>query len=170
MQKKLINLIQTKFISAGIFFLIPVFVFIELKKFTGEIPIYGKITLFIYWFFFFIFIFPHIPQSFGGARPEPVTLIGTAEEIKYLQDFGIRTIPNGGHAVIQTQTVCKIYQNSEIVIIGVSNPVSEGISVRQGAIVLKWDKISGMHTVPPGQLALQRKFFCNPLQFVGFWR
>lgn len=125
------NLIQLRYLSAGILFcLTSIFVagFIYLlykhfyskyqhfysKKYSTLIIIGVCLLCIIGWIVLFTrTIFPRIPQYLGGAKPIRTTIIGSPEQISYLNNFDIPSADNSNNLSVQTFPVCLIYQNDD---------------------------------------------------------
>lgn len=120
------NIVQARFLSAGLALWIPIVVFSILSIFIeSKIPTryptlkssVGLIagTIMGIWFSsFFLIFFPQLPQSLGGAKPLPISIIGTPDEISYLSNFAIDSAPNAeGKPSVQTNLLCLIYQNDQ---------------------------------------------------------
>ncbi len=120
------DLLQTRFISAGILILLPVILlasFLSLFtkiKLIEEVPFFMKVILFLVWFSFFnVVLFPFIPQSLGGARPYVVSVVPTHDTTADFPTMGVSLapVPNGIKG-IQTVNGCKIYENNNLLILG----------------------------------------------------
>ena len=111
------NIVQLRFISSGLLFLLPLAILSCLSfAVSGSRTvkfILTAVSILVWLFLFIIVIFPVVPQSFGGARPIPTTIIGTTEQIEYLLNFNITTADNGEKLPVQTKPVCLIYQNQD---------------------------------------------------------
>ena len=105
------NLLQTRFISAGILFSIYLSFLLHLvdmirKRFTKK-----RKKPFLQWIkekkflvcsiiivFLFVFsfeVFPITAQYFGGAKPIPASLVADIDTLKLLADFGVQLVENG---------------------------------------------------------------------------
>ncbi|MDO8561097.1 MAG: hypothetical protein Q7R91_02690 [bacterium] len=173
------NLLQTRFVSAGVLFISPVVLCLVLYKFFQievDFKIYEVAALLLVYFFVFVILeFPLMPQYFGGARPFATSLIGTKEQIKYLRNFGIQSEKNvEGEESIQTKPVCQIYQNNEFIIVGVAMPEGDitkdaplTLRVRGGALILKQNQVSGFNSIDT-QLAKGADILCAPFLHFKF--
>ena len=129
------NLIQIRFLSAGLLLSLPIVLIlaatyfplktIAAKRKTIE-SIIGSITgiLIGFWVPFLFMFFPYIPQYLGGAKPIPVSFIGTPAQIKFLENFDVPSIENGEKESVQTFPVCLIYQNDQYVLFFTANQES----------------------------------------------
>ena len=180
------NLLQARYISAGLLFDIIVFFvfiiiiflfdnfflfFIFFNKRVRKPLVYYKlqskkkiffvthpiITISIFSFFlglcfylFPYFIFPNIPQYFGGSKAIPASLIGNSYQMAYLSNYGIGLENNSGDKdSVQTKPVCILYQNQEYILIGILDWQENGnlISGSPRRIInLKKDQINGFQS------------------------
>lgn len=164
-----INVLQTRFISAGLVFLSPVILFIILSKkdlgyfFSKGYPV---LILIIYFIVYLWYCFPSIPQSLGGARPFPVSIIGSPEQISYLNMFNLASAPD---SKTQTIPVCQIYSDDVKTIVGISSPVivegKEQVSKR--VLILHQSEVKGFQPMPAFLVSKTRNFFCEG--FVRSW-
>lgn len=137
-----IELLQSRFIYSGIFFVIYsgffAILFSLLLKATSKIKEFrvrewrfGKLgitlkiiiciiisILFTFWLFFYaLFILPRVPKIFGGGLPTAVSIIPNESTLN-LKDFESLSIPRAaGENVIQTASVCAGYENSDSMLI-----------------------------------------------------
>lgn len=88
------------------------------KKFRKNIYIIFAIWSLLYFTVIFDFVFQKIPQFLGGVRPIVTTIIGTKEQITYLNNFGVQSFPNGKDNSVQTLPFCMFYQNDNYIIFG----------------------------------------------------
>jgi hypothetical protein len=158
------NFFQTRYLSSGIYFLIisfPVIIFIDFLCRKVKKAIFKNfIVSFVSGTFLIIYtfgIFPWIPQAFGGAKSIPASLIGSPDQIGYLEYFGIRSVENAeGAASVETMPVCVLYQNQDFILIGL-------LSTSSRAIYLKKDQIRGFQV--RGGIVSNTK--CPPYKFYG---
>lgn len=151
------NLLQVRFIAAGFVFLLILFILIlildfilsRFNEYEIQIPVVLIIVLLlgVIQFCFFQKIFIYIPQSFGGGRPIPTTILGTEEQIGYLSGLGVRGADNGDKKSIQTQPVCLVYQNDAYIVFQSINQSDNKISARN--IPLSRDKFIGFSSIDP---------------------
>lgn len=133
------NLIQIRYLSAGILLWLPVFLlyfFIKNKKYFYFSAIVSM--------FLVILCFPLIPQYIGGARPIPIMILGSSDQISFLNNYNVRKTENAGQDSVQTGTVCLIYQNDNYVLFFNATDfsmVTQTYKVRNLSIVR--DKFSG---------------------------
>lgn len=152
------NILQSRFLSAGLLFLLffsiaaLVLYLIVIKCVKSDAYLkYFYYLLFLFFIYFYIFgnyIFPSVPQSFGGTRPFIKWLIADSAEIKFLDNFEIEPEPNGQNESVQTKPICEIYNNNDIIIVGATS--DDGISAR--ILAIKKDIVKGYQAVPPGQV------------------
>lgn len=175
------SLLQTRYISAGLlflFFLIPIIFLLILifkKWFIKIILIFKKNKLgFLLWilaiylimYFLIIlalgfssYFFKKIPQNLGGGKPFVTAMMSTPETIEYLSNFNVESIRNSGNPEVETVPVCNLYQNEDLVIIGVKMIISkestivngksaEHIQIGYRVLVLKQDQILGYNQRP----------------------
>lgn len=114
------NFLQARFISAGILavviFCLPYYLLLRLKSNKYLVAALSLLYLF---YFFPAIILPFVPTSFGGGRPIVTSLIGTPEQIKYLEDnFNIPSEKNGENARVQTMPLCLFFEREDRVVIG----------------------------------------------------
>lgn len=110
----------------------------------------------------FISEFQRIPGPFGGARPKPVSIIGSTEQIDYLKNFGIKAFPNGegGEDEVQTHPVCLVYEDDQRVIfysadiIFSSQEIKTGIGVNARVISLSKSEFRGLQAMKGHESAL----------------
>lgn len=119
------NLIQTRFLSTGLFLWLPCALILIISIFLLEkIPIkyvtlrgiinFGGGAFIGIWFSLFPLLFPLVQQVFGGGKPVPASIIGTPEQIAFLANFDIPAADNAtGKKSVQTLPVCVIYQNDQ---------------------------------------------------------
>lgn len=146
------NFLQTRYISAGIIFILPLFLlfypFSKIIREDGQGRFVFLTCFFVFLFIFAKFIFPRIPQYLGGGKPTFVSLLGdSAEQMPYLQNFDIGLQKNGEKGSVQTEATCLFYQNQEIVLIGVTSWKQENNSLLvspRRIISLKKDQIRGL--------------------------
>jgi hypothetical protein len=116
------NLIQIRFLSAGLFVLLPTVFFTEFAIFLSgrtrnDITSYALFSFALIWIPLSFLVFPLAPQFLGGAKPIPSTIIGTTEQIKYLSNFGIWTPQDQSEkSIVQSNPVCLIYQNEKYIL------------------------------------------------------
>lgn len=116
-------------------------------------------------------IFFKIPSYLGGAKPSAVSIIANDKQVEYLSNFNIGKADNvEGKPSVETSLVCNIYQNKEIIIIGVVEveKIDKEIikSTPRRVLILKQDQISGLNPKPRNELG--EKFICDgfyPWQF-----
>ncbi len=159
------NLLQTRYISAGILFWFLVFIiyiilFLIKKsliwctfKIRKDFSFFQRISfacvIIIFYFLIFLpYIFQITPSYLGGARPIPITLIANPEQIKFLSNFNIPIAKNAaGKQSVQTLQLCNIYQNKDYIILGVVD-LKDIIYVKR-VIILRQDQILGYDTILP---------------------
>jgi hypothetical protein len=159
------NFVQTRFLSAGLLLWIPIIIVFSLsvyvlKHFHAGIRAWkltGLVTgaLIGAWLGVFIFVFPLLPQSLGGARPIPISLLGTTEQIGMLANFGIKPASTfQANIGFLTEPLCLIYQNDQYVIVFVRDQATstrkEGafsVSVIPEIISLNRDEFMGFQTI-----------------------
>ncbi|MFA6502833.1 MAG: hypothetical protein WCT45_01075 [Candidatus Paceibacterota bacterium] len=116
------NLIQSRYISAGLLIWLPISLaagvyVITLSRISDEkvkltiSSIFG--VLVGVWFALISIFFQNIPQYYGGAKPIPVSIIGTQDQIHFFENFNILGAKNGDNDSVQTYPVCLIYQNGQ---------------------------------------------------------
>lgn len=160
------DFLQTRFLSAGLLWLLP---FLVLLIISQIIEINNKWLLIfcltcVVWFIFFPkFIFPKFPPYLGGAKPIPVSIIGSEDQIKHLSNFNMTPLPTGDNKdSVQTMPVCNIYQNKDFIIVGVLEFRENKEFVPMRVLTLKLDQIGGFSTTLGTSLYEQLKL-CNKL-------
>lgn len=118
------NLIQTRFLSTGLFFWLPLLAAYFLTEFLLRLCkdcFHNRAATFwsflFCWLVIFVYLFPNVYQSFGGAAPFPTSLIGSPDQIRFLENLDINPVKNAdGKGSIQTNPVCLIYQNDQYIL------------------------------------------------------
>lgn len=140
------NLVQVRFISAGIlFFLFPFLFFfagIYNKKIKEYSCIQGSIMLLIVvWFWFVPTHFYEISQVVGGGKPIPTALIGTIDQMKYVENFNVELAPNSnGKDSVQTSIhnpICLIYENDKYAIFAIQTESVENVTETTATLLVK---------------------------------
>ncbi len=94
-------------------------------------------------------IFPYLPGYLGGAQPISTNIIGQPDSITYLSNFNIYMGENGkGLPSVETTPLCKIYENNDYIIVGITNKNNQGALVPVRILILKKDLIEGFSTKP----------------------
>ena len=161
------QLLQTRFISTGILVLLPPLVLLMIwwtlrdgscdgtKKDVRRVSdapsraVWVLATLFfVYTWFFSGFIFPIVPQHYGGGKPFPASIIAEKNILDLLSDLTVELAPNGeGKPFRQTTSVCILYSNKDVLLIGVPKISRSGdtLLVSPNRIfTLKKDQILGL--------------------------
>ena len=122
------NLIQIRFLSAGLLWWLPIILVILIevsisriinstrKKLQELVGFFFGVLVGLWFISLPLFLFPLIPQYFGGAEPIPTSIIGTPDQIGFLKNFDIPSADNAGKASVQTFPICLIYQNDQYVL------------------------------------------------------
>ncbi len=105
------NLVQIRYLSAGIILWTPVFLFYFLVKNKKVFCILTIISIMAV-----ICLFPLIPQYIGGAKPIPTMILGAPDQITFLSNYDVRKTENAGRDSVQTGAVCLIYQNDNYIL------------------------------------------------------
>ena len=135
------NLIQARYISAGLLFIIiwiivsRVIIFFLHRFRKHEIRIIYKnaiaLLIIISLVYFSTEVFLLVPQWLGGGKPVATSILGTSEQIEYLKDLNFFPISNAGNPSIQTRA-CLFYQNNDYVLIG---SYSRILSISRSSII-----------------------------------
>jgi hypothetical protein len=166
------DFLQTRFLSTGlltvIFVFLPFVILIrplrknapENRSLKMKLAEYFIIFLLANWYFFFVLVlFPNIPQFFGGAYPFVKSIVADPTEIAFLQDLDIPSSPNAeGKSSIQTNYVCEIYSNREVIILATMG--REGNSMR--ALMLQKTDFKGSQAIPPLAVDSAINLLCRP--------
>ncbi len=162
------DLLQTRFIFSGIvaiMFFAPVVWFIKKileTKFISKSKDFTKFIICIFILFLTLFllsriIFPWIPQHLGGARPFPKSIIGEPDEIEFLSNFNIPSAKNAdGKSSVQTNLVCEIYNNRDLIIIGTIGETGSTLRI----LNIRKDKIKGFQSIAIFEEEKYRKIVC----------
>lgn len=150
------NLLQTRYISAGLLFLLPTgLFFLALFVVESLVISYCKLQktklykvirnvvgaiIFILFLIMFLVIFGEIPPYLGGAKPFVTAIMTTPEQIEYLKNFNIKVPKNSS---VETMPLCNIYQNNDYVIVGVVEKTTDHITLR--VLVIKQALILGFN-------------------------
>ena len=140
------NLLQTRYISAGLLFLFLFGFFVLVLTGHGKVKRTWPciITLFVVVYAVFIFgAFPRIPSYMGGAKPFVTAIVATPENLKYLGNLDIKLAYNAGKAEVETMPLCNLYQNSDFIIVGVVDEQSDKAKLR--VLVIKNSLILGLN-------------------------
>lgn len=164
------NFFQVRFISAGLLFWLPIIIFIFIFKglysFNNIRGITNSIFVILigFWFGFLYFGFSFIPQYFGGGKPVEAHIIGTPSQIRFLQNFNIKTVYTDKISG-QTEAVCILYENNEYIFLStLSMSSEEPIELSGRVISVSRDQFIGLQTPYYGK---PRSVSCDlPLQFV----
>lgn len=155
------NVIQVRFLSAGLLFLLFLsiivlcYLCIKILKPEHKLLKLALLILFvplsIIGILKFKIIFERVPQYLGGGKPIPTTLIGTPEQIYYLNNFGIEGVENqADKESVQTEFVCLIYQNNDYILISNTEttplPIPGIIRIQERVISLSRDSVVGFHS------------------------
>ncbi|MDD5749771.1 MAG: hypothetical protein PHO91_03225 [Patescibacteria group bacterium] len=168
------NILQTRYLSAGILFLgcfLVVIIFLyrlfsviskiknsKLFKTNYKIIFFVVFSLIFNICIFTPIIFPRIPQYLGGAQPLPISLIGTKEQIDFLRNFNTLNKDNEGNKLpFQTGTLCSIYENNDFVIFATTDENN-----RSRVLKLKPDQFSGISIIRPEEMK-EAKNACTQL-------
>jgi hypothetical protein len=146
-----VNLLQTRFLSAGFFFILPILAALlfhkkGVKYLLGSRVFLGLVIL--YFLIYGVFLFKKTSQALGGAKPIVVTILGQPDQISYLEKFNIRSVSDV-EPPVQTEPVCELYSNNDIIIIGVSNIETRNgmLGKSQRVITLHQNEISGIQSL-----------------------
>lgn len=139
------NLLQTKFISAGIWAVLSFYLLYVWKLHTAR-KSFAIVIFLIYIFSVFpLIVFPLIPSSYGGGMPILTSLIGTSDQIKYFdENFEIPKEKNKNNLLsVQTQPICLFFEREDRMVVG-------SISASTLRVVtLRGDRFIGF-SQPPG--------------------
>jgi len=156
-----INVLQTRFISAGLIFILPVtllFLFVN-KEGKDFFTIKFTVWFILYFFGYSLLLFQHIPQAYGGAKPFPVSILGSQEQIIYLNMFNLASAKD---STTQTVPVCELYSDGEKMIIGVST--IDGLKITsQRVMILNKNETKGFQPMAPMEAENIRKDIDNIL-------
>lgn len=166
------DFLQTRFVSAGLAFLLPIVTIILLLITFGKQPLIWsrkKVLVSVYvaivYFLIYAFaVFPLLPQALGGARPFAVTLLGNSEQISYLNMFNLQAIPG---SAVQTVPICEIYSNSTVIIIGAlsfDGQLQSGkapIPIGARVMILHQSELKGTQPVEVSKEAEIHKITCD---------
>lgn len=173
------EMIQTKFLSAGIlFFVLFFFVFSlawliykllsyhnkyehVLKKFKFAAILVGLIIYFLILFIFSVLFFPKIPFFLGGAEPQIQSIIGPEEQIKLLPTFAIATA-----SPQQTENLCIAYENNDSFIALVfeqpeAEAAAKGATIKYRALKFRKDIITGFGSIKGDEKVEEQKKECE---------
>src|SRR3989338_148320 len=183
------ELIQTRFFSAGfmsvtILSLIVLVVWRLLKTVNYEkrlwkiflnLPILYQISILIFilctWTLYFsTSVFPLLPQHWGGARPQIVSIIASSSTIDYLRVMNILPVNAGaGKNPIESEKICLLYQNKEFLLLGHSN-----VEINQEAtlattspnrvLILKREQIEALSVIPLVNTIWARQLGCSLIE------
>jgi hypothetical protein len=170
------NFLQTRFLLTGIvavlFLSFPLFIgyvmycflremIMKIDKIQRQKVKITKIKIYFFSLFFSLFlglyimvIFPLIPQSFGGAKPTVASLLGSPDQMKFVENFNLTLSANSnGKEPVQTQSVCILYQNNDHILIGIqykrANPNSTStMIVFERNLYIRSDQIIGLQFMP----------------------
>ena len=188
------NFLQTRYLSSGIlglifisfvvlFFLTIIRLInrIKAKKSNNQITDIFSIkkmimievsvmTFIILFLLFVLFIFPQIPQYFGGAAPVSASLIGSAEQMHFLENFNVDLVPNAeGKEAVQTYPMCILYQNQDYILIGVRDWKNTLITnpkfTLSRVLYLRISQILGFQF---GEPIANKNFECNAADFYNY--
>jgi hypothetical protein len=146
------DLLQTRFISAGFTcLLVPIIAFLDLNLrdlfLKQRFPL--QLIAYFFWILIYSFLFPSIPQALGGSQPFAVSLIGSEEQILFLNQLNLESAQG---SKVQTLPVCEIYSNNSTIIVGIStfethkidnDAIYIGTSTSQRKVVFSKDIIMG---------------------------
>lgn len=153
------NLIQTRFVSAGALFWIPIIALLLLSRLIERRSNFSELdklssrsllaALLAFWVIMLpTSLFQQIPSYAGGARSIPVSVIGSPGQIEYLENFGVHTYSNGeGNDPIQTTPLCLVYQDDDraILFFATYSGAKNELPVDSRVIDISKDNIFGLH-------------------------
>jgi hypothetical protein len=116
------------------------------------------IVIFINYSIYYRYNFFHkIPQSIGGAMPFTITILGSPEQISFLNKFNLVSLDSNN---VQTVPVCEIYSDSDILMIGMRTPLEATTTLGYRMLILHKDTMKGVGVIPPRIADKARKILC----------
>lgn len=166
-----LNLLQARFVPAGVMTLIFIWIIYIIHKFLCRLfskfcpkSLLNFLTKlrFFYYVPFVIFlsvfflegIFPNVSPTLGGARPSAKFIVGEASQIDFLTNFNISAEQNGDRLPVQTSLICEIYSNEDVIILGIRDPYR--------ILILDRDNIKGLQVPLPIHQEKARDEKCSP--------
>jgi hypothetical protein len=167
------KLLQTRFLSSGLLALgfLPALIILPYLGYKGLISLVKRLSelereiisllmggvLFLFTLYAYtFFVFPYIPQYLGGAHPYVKSIIAEPDEMDFLSDLNFALPDNGGKRPIQTDFICEIYSNEDVIIVGVGED-----DKHKRVITFNKNLFKGYQTVPHAYLDEARKSKCN---------
>lgn len=168
-----IELLQSRFIYSGFFFILYLLIVLFLLRFfsihSNRFEIEGcfikrsLISLFILSILYSLFLFPYIPRILGGGRPLGMSIMpnGNTLTLDDLDKIGIlyETDSDGNKSekIMQTANVCVAYENSQIILVLLSNRV----------VQLNKSQLNGLSVLPGDERIRELEKNCGIL--VNWW-
>jgi len=169
------NFLQTRFLSTGFFAALAIFGFMSVifsicTFFRCGWGWFKKQHLFYRSFIvifllgleaivYTLFLFPWLPQFFGGARPVIISLLGTADQIRYVGNFNLKAAQNADRPSVQTLPTCLLYQNANYILLGIQYSSGQDKDIFFRNVLLKAVQFVGI------QYGLGSGLRCRPWDF-----
>ena len=169
------DLLQTRFISAGALILVPLIVIYlisnKLNNRFFKLDIKNKIATYIVWVIVFSYIvLPFVPGYLDGASPSLVSIVADTNTLNTLKSMNL--LHSDG---IESIRGCKIYENSDLLIIGFQPVITlypsqtkflpDKIETSGGRILhISKERILATSVLPQGQVIEEFSLLCKTLQ------